>query len=48
VFLYLYVLLRFGNTLGLMPLSAPPSREPTRMGTSYGDWKIKILYQNKH
>jgi hypothetical protein len=33
-FPYECVLLRFGDTLGLMPLGAPPSREHTRMGTS--------------
>jgi len=33
-FLNSCVLLRFENTLGLKPSSAPPSREHTRMGTS--------------
>jgi hypothetical protein len=33
-FMYLCLLLRFGNTLGLTPLGAPPSRECTCEGTS--------------
>ncbi len=33
-FLYLCVLLRFGNTLGIMPLSAPLSGEHNRKETS--------------
>jgi hypothetical protein len=31
---FLCILQRFGNTLGLMPSSAPPSREHTHIGTS--------------
>jgi hypothetical protein len=33
-FLYFWVLLRFRNTLGLMPSGDPPLGEPTHTGTS--------------